>query len=294
MFEKKMFGAYVLFPYNDPDDEYKDHRFYKSIETVNVGGLPFLPGTTELLESFLSELVADSSESAFERASLPRGIEEKLAKVDWSARDVMVGTVRTAEQLRYNIDERCYYVPAKYVSEDKLPIRYIALYEKGLGNESGIKRFGEVLTAQKLKRAEIPVTMRHSADPEETYYYFTIRKWEQLPQIIVLKDTSKGRPRFTNKFLLDHCNKSYQLFAISSEEEYRLMTEINKAFDNLSATASDVNTAVYRINDAHSVIVADGHFIITNDNGDILDQISVSAFTKRPRAGFGRIKKIIG
>lgn len=72
-----MFGAYVLFPYNDPDGEYKDHRFYRSIETVNIGGLPFLPGTTELLENFLSELVADSSESAFERASLPRGIEEK-------------------------------------------------------------------------------------------------------------------------------------------------------------------------------------------------------------------------
>lgn len=294
MFEKKMFGAYVLFPYNDPDGEYKDHRFYKSIETVNIGGLPFLPGTTELLEDFLSELVTDSSESAFERASLPRGIEEKLAKVDWSVRDVMVGTVRTAEQLRYNIDKRCYYVPAKYISEDKLPIRYIALYEKDLGNESGIKQFGEVLTARNLKRAEIPITMRHGADPEENYYYFTVRKWEQLSQIIALKDTSKGRPRFTNKFLLDHCNKSYQLFAISSEEEYRLMTEINKAFDNLSATASDENTAVYRINDAHSVIVADGHFIITNDNGDILDQISVSTFTKRPRAGFGRIKKIIG
>lgn len=294
VFEKKMFGAYVLFPYNDPDGEYKDHRFYRSIETVNIGGLPFLPGTTELLESFLAELVADSSESAFERASLPRGIEEKLAKVDWSIKDVMVGTVRTAEQLHYNISEKCYYVPAKYISEDKLPIRYIALYEKDLGNESGIKQFGQVLTAQKLKRAEIPVTMRHGADPEETYYYFTIRKWEQLPEIIVLKDTSKGRPRFTNKFLLDHCNKSYQLFAISSEEEYRLMTEINKAFDNLSATSSDENTAVYRINDTHSVIVADGHFTITNGNGDILDKISVSAFTKRPRAGFGRIKKIIG
>ena len=28
MFEKTMFGAYVLFPYDDPDGEYKNHRFY--------------------------------------------------------------------------------------------------------------------------------------------------------------------------------------------------------------------------------------------------------------------------
>ena len=293
MFEKKMFGAYVLFPYDDPNGEYKDHRFYKSIETVNIGGLPFLPGTTELLENFLAELVADSSESAFERASLPRGIEEKLAKVDWSIKDVMVGTVRTAGQLQFNIDKCGYYVPAKYVTENQLPIRYIALHEEGIGDESGIKRFGEVLTAQKIKRGRIPVTMRPGANPEEIYYYFTIRKWIDLPQTIEIKDSFRGKPQFTNKFLLDHCTKSYQLFAISSEEEYRLMIEINKAFDNLFATTSDNNTAVYRVNDTHAVIVADGYFTITNDSGDILDKITVSSFAKSPRSGFRRIKQLI-
>src|SRR5699024_3779474 len=99
--------------------------------------------TTELVENFLAELVADSSESAFERASLPRGIEEKLAKVDWSVKDVMVGTVRTAEQLQFNLDKNGYYVPAKYISDKQLPIKYIALLEEGLGGTSGIKRYGE-------------------------------------------------------------------------------------------------------------------------------------------------------
>ena len=293
MFEKKMFGAYVLFPYDDPGGEYKNHRFYKSIETVNIGGLPFLPGTTELLEIFLEELVADSSDSAFERASLPRGIEERLARVDWSVKDVMVGTVRTADQLQFSLDKRGYYVPAKYISDDILPIRYIALYEKDLGGESGIKRFGEVLTTQKFKRSRIPVTMRPGADPEELYYYFTVRKWEPLPRVIGLQDTAKGKPQFTNKFLLDHCTKSYQLFAISSEEEYRLMTEINKAFEVMSASTADNNAAVYRINDNRSVIVADGHFTITSDAGDIIDSIAISSFARNPRAGFRKIKRTI-
>jgi len=293
MFEKTMFGAYVLFPYDDPDGEYKNHRFYKSIETVNIGGLPFLPGTTELLESFLAELVADSSESAFERASLPRGIEEKLAKVDWSVRDVMVGTVRTEEQLNFNLEKQGYYVPARFVSEDQLPIKYIALHEEHIGTESGIKRYGEVLTAQKIRRGRIPVTMRENVDPNEQYYYFTVRKWIDLPQTIVIQDSSRGKPQFTNKFLLDHCNKSYQLFAISSEEEYRLMCEINKAFDNLEASTNENSTAVYRINDRRSVIVADGFFTITNDDGDILEQIAVSEFSRRPREKFKDIKKAV-
>lgn len=293
MFEKTMFGAYVLFPYDDPDGEYKNHRFYKSIETVNIGGLPFLPGTTQLLESFLAELVADSSESAFERASLPRGIEEKLAKVDWKTKDVMVGTVRTQEQLQFNLRNRGYYVPAKYITEDQLPVKYIALHEQGIGDNPGIKRYGEVLTAQKIRRGRIPVTMRPNANPEELYFYFTVRKWIELPQTIVILDSSRGKPQFTNKFLLDHCTKSYQLFAISSEEEYRLMVEINKAFDNLSAATPDDKTTVYQINEKSSVIVADGNFTITNANGDILDKIAVSSFAQKPRAGFNKIKKLI-
>ena len=304
MFEKKMFGAYVLFPYNDGEDyangihihngkEEPGHKFYNSIETVNIGGLPFLPGTIELVDAFLAELVADSSESAFERASLPRGIEEKLAKVDWSVKDVMVGTVRTEEQLKFNIEKNGYYVPAKFITNDMLPIRYIALHEQDIGSENGIKMYGEVLTAQKIKRGRIPVPMRKNADPNEAYYYFTVRKWETLPHTIAIQDSWRGKPQFTNKFLLDNCTKSYQLFAIASEEEYRLMVEINKAFDNLNASTAEDNTATYRINDTHTIAVSERYFTIMNDNGNILDRIPISSFAKGPRAGFSKIKKII-
>ena len=87
--------------------------------------------------------------------------------------------------------------------------------------------------------------------------------------------------------------ETYQLFAISSEEEYRLMSEINKAFKNLEASTAADNTAVYRINDQHSVIVADGFFTITTDSGEVLDRIAVSDFSRSPRAGFRRIKNTV-
>lgn len=35
-------GAVALFPYPD-EDAYRAHRFYKSIDQVEIGGLPFLP-----------------------------------------------------------------------------------------------------------------------------------------------------------------------------------------------------------------------------------------------------------
>ena len=76
-----MFGAYILFPYDD-EELYKTHRFYKSIETVNIGGLPFLPGSTKLVRSLLDDLISDSKESAFERTNLPSAkFGKKVKKV---------------------------------------------------------------------------------------------------------------------------------------------------------------------------------------------------------------------
>ena len=62
-------GAYVLFPYSD-EEKYKEHDFYKSIGTVNIGGLSFLPSATNMVREFLEELISDTAESAFERATL--------------------------------------------------------------------------------------------------------------------------------------------------------------------------------------------------------------------------------
>lgn len=54
--EKSPLGAYVLFPFSD-EEGYKNNKFYKSIEKVNVGAFPFLPSKTKLVEEFLYNLL---------------------------------------------------------------------------------------------------------------------------------------------------------------------------------------------------------------------------------------------
>lgn len=68
-YERTMFGAYVLFPYANKE-EYRNHKFFESIEKVNIGGLPFLPSETSMVQDMLDALIADSPDSAFERATL--------------------------------------------------------------------------------------------------------------------------------------------------------------------------------------------------------------------------------
>lgn len=59
-YNNRVFGVFVLFPYKD-EEQYKNHNFYKSIEEVNIGGIPFLPSTTRLMEEFLDKLINESS-----------------------------------------------------------------------------------------------------------------------------------------------------------------------------------------------------------------------------------------
>jgi len=45
-------GAAVLFPYKD-GAVYLNHRFFKSLAQVQIGGLPFLPGAVDTAENYI-------------------------------------------------------------------------------------------------------------------------------------------------------------------------------------------------------------------------------------------------
>lgn len=75
-YERMAFGAYVLFPWFD-ETAFEQHPFYQSIDQVNIGGLPFLPHTTRLVEQFLDRLVEKSPEEIQQEGILPRGTQEE-------------------------------------------------------------------------------------------------------------------------------------------------------------------------------------------------------------------------
>ena len=204
----------------------------------------------------------------------------------WAVKDVMVGTVRTPEQLQYNLTSCTYYAPAKFVSETSLPVTYIALHEQGIGVPPGIKRYARVLTTQLVPRGNIPVSMRPNTDPEEPYYFFHVSRWQSLPRPITILGTRRGKPRFTTKFLLDHCTHSYQLFSIASETEFRLMEEIYKALEDSS------HTALCSVNGCR-VILSGGYITVTDEDGRILDRIRLTTYRKKPRVSFYRITRHI-
>ena len=281
-YERTMFGAYVLFPYAN-EGEYTSHRFFESIEKVNIGGLPFLPSATGLVEDMLDALISDSPDSAFERATLPRGIEDKLAKVDWGRRDVLVGDLRNKKQLEICIKDNFYHIPASRLSSSSLPIHYVAIYQSKniFGKNAGIVYYGEVMSCSRVKRREI-TEIPKASDAE--YYRFDINEWKKLNKKIEAKEIANF-PFLTNIFLLENCEAVPDLH-IKTEEEYRLYSEISRLIKNVTKEKED--EVAYQLHD-RMVYVSNGEIVIT-DKTKIINKVSLADFAKRPSGVFSIIK----
>ena len=285
-YERTMFGAYVLFPYAN-EEEYLTHKFYESIDKVNIGGLPFLPSATKLVKDMLEALISDSPESAFERATLPRGIEDKLAKTDWNRRDVLVGALRNRNQLDICLNHRFYHVPAIRIRESDLPIHYVAIYQSInlFGKEAGIRYYGEVISCNPVKRREITETPKNS---DEIYYRLEIKEWKEMNVPLVSKEV-RDFPFFTNMFLLQHCSEVPDL-KIKTAEEYRLYTELKRLSQDVAVNDEEnMNGFVYN----GKMIVLENRKIQVIDSGRVVEQVELESFSRRPSAVFCWLKEKI-
>ena len=288
-FERTMFGAYILFPYGN-EVEYRNHHFYKSIGKVNIGGLPFLPSATELVRDMLEELISDSPASAFERATLPKGIEEKLAKVDWTKRDVLIGTFRSQNQFNICKEKKFYYIPAKRIKDENLPIHYVAAFQtpRVFTDKAGIYYYGEVLRTALVRRSaikDVPITQNN---PDELYYRFALREWIPLRKPILPKEQGFVY-EYTNMFLLENSEFVPEL-KLDSEEEYRLYTELKHRVNDVRIEGEETSSG-FTVNNA--AIRFDNGMIIVNKNGIDFTRYAIQAFLKTPNAVFRRIQKDI-
>lgn len=283
-FERMMFGAYVLFPY-DNEAEYRKHRFYTSIEKVNIGGLPFLPSATALVQDLLEQLIDDSPISILEKATLPRGIEEKLAKVDWSVRDVLIGVLSSKKQLDVCLEYGFYHIPVAKIKDSEMPVRYIAIYQskKMFDAESGIRYYGEVTKCIPVSRKDIKEL---PSKKEELYYRFEVKEWKKLDRVIAPKELGFVR-YFTNLFLLKNSTEVPELW-IRSEEEYRLYYELKRAIAN--TVINDNEDAVGFSFAGFNLSFADGKILVST-SGRIFSQYDIEEFSKRPNTVFRQMQK---
>lgn len=141
-YERTAFGAYVLFPWGD-EVAYRKHPLYKSINQVNIGGLPFLPNATDLVEQFVERLIEKSPEEIRKEGILPRGTKE-----EWESSlvdKVLVGTVANKEEYKDYIQNGYFKIPVNKLNKGWQESKYVALYVTAeVGEVNGIRDYGKI------------------------------------------------------------------------------------------------------------------------------------------------------
>lgn len=251
-----------------------------------------MPNKTKMAEELLLRLVSESNVSAFERSILPEGIEKRLAKVDWGKRDVLVGPLRSKKQFETVLNENYYYLPKKYLSEEKQNVRYISLYQsvKEYGKDAGILYYGEVIRSEVRRRKDIN-NLPERTDPNEWYYYFEVDGWKKLNKKIEFeKGYGHNKERLTNYFLLNNCYRALELFKIKTAEEFRLVYELRR-FHEIQVEDNQRNLFI-KYNDYISVY-CDGNYIKVFSHGETIVSIQIKDFLKFPGLVIGEVLEVI-
>lgn len=230
-------------------------------------------------------------EVAVEKIVLPSDVEQALKAVDWSVRDVLVGSLGSVEQLKDNLARRYYFVPAANVYQDASHIRYIALYQSlnMFGDNCGIQYYGEVTQMKRVRRKSIPFPIRRN-NGEEWYYAFYVKKWYNLPNAIYVKDEGVYKPKYTNIFLLHNCEQSYELFSVRSEEQFRLLCALKQMQDDFIMKGK--TKKLYQVSESKSVCTQDDSFNVVNNCGEKLIDASfkIVDFANHPKIIYDYIK----
>ncbi len=230
--------------------------------------------------------VLNFKETSYEKIVIPTSIKEKLYETNWETNDVLVGSLGSLKQLEDNIAKKYYYVPAKHISENQLPVKYIAIAQSPtqFGNNSGIRYYGEVTTTKLLPRKDIKFPMRRN-NGDEMYYAFMVSEWKTLPIPIDVRYEAVYKPKFTNIFLLEHCPHSYELFCIRSVEQYILFRELSKLLGSAVNSENPLYESAVQFENGKSVWIHNGCIDLFDHNGNrILENIlQISDFSKSPK-----------
>jgi len=280
-FERTAFGAYVLFPWKN-EEEYEEHHFYKSIDKVNIGALPFLPNATRLVEQFVEHLIEKSPEEIQREGILPRGTKE-----EWmSALDdkVLVGVVSCEDDYRAHIQQLFYELPIRRLKKGWQEAKYVALYTKnGVTSQNGITLVGKI--------KEVTVDRGNSSDEE--HIRFEIEVWESLKHIV--KPVGYGISVYTMTTFntLKQAKELPEIFMKSKEEVtlWRMLRRISdRAKFELDERELDKATRIqnYRIKDLSLEMDPLQNTLLIN-NGLESKRIDLRSLLKKPSYVFKEI-----
>jgi uncharacterized protein len=219
-YERTAFGAYVLFPWGE-EESYREHSLYKSINQVNIGGLPFLPQATDLVEQFVERLIEKSPEEIQQEGILPKGSKE-----EWESslvEKVLVGTVSNQDAYINFIQNSYFQMQESKLKKGWQEAKYVALYTTAeVHKQNGIAEYG------KIDRISL----------EDGYVIFHIQGWKQTNRLIKPVKYGIATYMLTTLTQLEESNELPELY-LKNKQETTLWKMLRRVSDKINIKLND-------------------------------------------------------
>ncbi|MDR3597711.1 MAG: DUF2357 domain-containing protein [Clostridium sp.] len=254
-FKYKTFGAYVMFPYND-EKKFINHKFYRSIEKVNIGAFPMLPGSTSLITEHLTKIINSTKLEAKSQRIL---MDEYDDYSKFKLENVMVANVKDNMHLNSYNENKFYHIPEKSLSNIRMNIEYIAFYQshRAFGEDSGIRYYGKIKEIKRYKRSECKEIPCKKGSEEEKYLRIDFEWVKETPKIEHIQYGTQI-VTYTTLYLLLNAQNLHEL-KYKSNLEVLVYRKLRKIADEKGLSIKKTNDSY--VVGSHVVEIIDGRAI---------------------------------
>jgi hypothetical protein len=172
----KNLGGLILYPYPNSEGIFKHNPYFKSIQEVNIGALPFLPTKTTLFKQFLDKLLLTSPEQHFEQfLEMDRSEYERQLK---ELREVLViGLIPDSEEeLRKDFLQKSGYYAIHFNSNTRLNIYRAAWFVPYFQSCKELENLYEVQEVRVMNASEIRKLGARWQLSSEMYVVYRLRQ----------------------------------------------------------------------------------------------------------------------
>ena len=225
-FKYSTFGAYVMFPCSD-EKKFEEHRFYKSIERVNIGAIPMLPGSNSLMKKQIAKIIGESYIEAVNNNPI---FDEEGDYYKFKNKNVMIVNVKDEKHLNVYREHRFYHIPKSSLSKVKLGVEYLAFYQpqSKFGKDSGICYYAKIKDSYTYERGSC-IELECDNDKEKSIYIrFDLEEFEPISKISTVEYGVRN-VMYTTLYLLKNATTIHEL-SINNRKEievYKILKKIS-------------------------------------------------------------------
>ncbi|MGL6105129.1 DUF2357 domain-containing protein [Romboutsia sp.] len=181
-YKYETFGAYVMFPCSD-ETTFENHKYYKSIDKVNIGAIPMLPGSTSLMKKHICKIIDESYIEAVNNNPI---FDESEDYYRFKNQNVMVVNTKDKKHFEAYKQNKFYHIPKEELSKLKLGVEYLAFYQskKEFGKEhSGIFYIAKINNIYEYNRGDCKELESKKNKSNDIYLRFELDTFESIRSI---------------------------------------------------------------------------------------------------------------